>query len=98
MTDVCSPAGENLLTVKDALERIRASIHPVRGSERISLKRALHRVLAEALFAPADIPGFSNASMDGYACRCEKDRPFQRTLVGMSMAGHPYSKVLQPGE
>jgi len=98
MTDVCSPAGENLLSVKDALDRIRASILPVRGSERISLKRALHRVLAEALFAPADIPGFSNASMDGYACRCEKGQPFRRTLVGTSMAGHPYSKVLQPGE
>lgn len=98
MSDVCSPVSRQLLPVEDALHRISSSLEPVHGSEQITLKSALHRVLAEPLHAPADIPGFSNASMDGYACRCEKDQPFQRRLVGASLAGHPYRKDLRPGE
>jgi putative molybdopterin biosynthesis protein len=39
------------------------------GRERVPLDAALHRVLAETLTAPVDVPGFDRASVDGFAVR-----------------------------
>jgi putative molybdopterin biosynthesis protein len=39
------------------------------GSERVPLAQCLNRVLAEAVVAEVDVPGFDRASVDGFAVR-----------------------------
>ena len=39
--------------------------------EEVDIKTALHRVLAEGIVAPANLPGFNRSTMDGYAIRAE---------------------------
>ena len=55
-----------MIPVEDALERILSRIVTL-GLERVPLRRSLHRVLADEMIAPADIPPWANSSMDGYA-------------------------------
>jgi putative molybdopterin biosynthesis protein len=38
-------------------------------AEQVSLSRALHRVLTEAIVADVDVPGFDRANVDGFAVR-----------------------------
>lgn len=58
------------------------------ANERVSLIESLGRVLAEDVFAPISIPGFSQSSMDGYAFNfdsyCEAGK---LELVGEVAAG-----------
>jgi molybdopterin molybdotransferase len=56
------------VTVAEASERILAAAHPL-AVERVPLRDALGRVLAEAVLAPIDHPPWANSSMDGYAVR-----------------------------
>jgi len=56
------------VTVAQASERILAAAHPL-AAERVSLRDALGRVLAEDVRAPIDHPPWANSSMDGYAVR-----------------------------
>jgi putative molybdopterin biosynthesis protein len=39
------------------------------GAEQVPLSQALHRVLAEAVIAGVDVPGFDRANVDGFAVR-----------------------------
>src|SRR5512144_68819 len=39
------------------------------GAERVPLSQALNRVLAKAIVADVDVPGFDRASVDGFAVR-----------------------------
>lgn len=55
-----------LILVEDALERILAKIQPV-GSETVPLTASHHRILAEAISSPINVPPFANSAMDGYA-------------------------------
>jgi putative molybdopterin biosynthesis protein len=41
------------------------------GSERVPLSQALGRVLARAIVAEVDVPGFDRASVDGFALRAD---------------------------
>src|ERR1019366_6090968 len=57
----------HVVTTDEAWARI-AALEPVRD-EIIRVAAALGRVLAEDLVAPADLPHFHRANMDGYAVR-----------------------------
>ena len=41
------------------------------GTETVDLFRSTGRVLAQDVFADADMPPFDKSTMDGYACRRE---------------------------
>ncbi|NWG15616.1 MAG: molybdopterin molybdotransferase MoeA [Chloroflexi bacterium] len=58
----------DLWNVDVALDRILQGITPL-PAERISLPDSLDRVLAEGIYAQANLPPFANSSMDGYAVR-----------------------------
>ena len=64
------------------------------GAEEIDLKDALGRVLAEAMAAGADVPGFTRSNVDGFAVRaadtfgCGEENPFTLTLN---------AEILNPG-
>src|SRR5690242_6875115 len=57
------------------LDRARAmvdgALRPIERIERVALDAAHGRVLAREVIAPADVPPFSRAAMDGYAVRAE---------------------------
>ena len=74
-------------------------MEPLRDRERCALAAASDRILAEDLVATADVPGFDNAAMDGYAVRCGDCTSTQRMrVVGRALAGHPHVENLKVGE
>ena len=101
MIDLCSHESKPLLSVDIALERIKAAIHPVAGSEKVVLKNALGRVLSESVYSPINIPHDRNAAMDGYAFSSQDinhEQPFTLDLAGTSWAGRPFKGLLLPGQ
>jgi molybdopterin molybdotransferase len=55
-------------TVKEASDRILSGIRPL-SIERVALRDALGRVLADDVRSPIEHPPWDNSSMDGYAVR-----------------------------
>lgn len=84
---------DRLLSLDEARGRVVDIVHPL-PVEDVSVEDALGRVLAEDVEAVADVPGFRNSAMDGYALMAG---PAGRRLriVGESRAGSPAS--LAPG-
>jgi len=71
MTTFQTPrAGERMLPVEEAQERVLAEITTL-AAEDVALEEALGRVLREDVVAPADVPERDNSAMDGYAVRAE---------------------------
>jgi len=70
---------------------------PRLAGEPVPVGDALDRVLARDLHAAADVPGFANSAMDGFAVA---SGPAGRELViaGESRAGAPCAIVAAPGE
>ncbi|MGZ8222021.1 MAG: molybdopterin molybdotransferase MoeA [Methylobacter sp.] len=101
MIDACSLESKPLLSIDDALDRIKAAIYPVSGTEKLALDNALGRVLAEPVYSPINIPHDRNAAMDGYAF-AGRDRvdgqAFTLSLAGTSWAGRPFQGQLQAGQ
>src|SRR5664279_4281761 len=101
MIDLCSQESKPLLSIDAALERIKAAINPVEGSEKVVLKNALGRVLSESVYSPINIPHDRNAAMDGYAFSSwgsNHEQAFTLGLAGTSWAGHPFKGQLLPGQ
>lgn len=100
MMDFCSIDVKPMLTIDEALERIRSAVMPVDETEIINLKQALDRVSALPLYSPINLPSDRNAAMDGYAF-CSRDivdaLPFTLRMVGTSWAGRPFNGILTPG-
>jgi len=57
--------------VAEALETVREAVSGHDRTERVALGRADGRTLAERVVAPAPVPGYDRAAMDGYAVRAE---------------------------
>lgn len=86
-------AESNLLTVAQAQSHIQEFVIPVREVEKIAIRAALGRVLAEDITAPINVPPYINSAMDGYAIRASDlaaDQPVKFTLIGTALAGHPF--------
>ncbi|KGC40037.1 gephyrin-like molybdotransferase Glp [Burkholderia pseudomallei] len=64
--------------------------------ERVALRDALGRVLAEDVASPFDIPAYDNAAMDGYAfdgaalAAPAADGVLALAVAGRALAGHPF--------
>lgn len=101
MIDACSLEAKPLLSIDDALDRIKAAVHPLSDTEKLTLENALGRVLAEPVYSPINIPHDRNAAMDGYAFASRdrvEGRAFTFGLAGTSWAGRPFQGRLQPGQ
>ncbi len=84
-------AGDRLMPVAEAVELLFARAPCVEGVETIGLVEAEGRVLARALAAPIDLPGFDNSAVDGYAVRFCDLAPNGETILsveGRVAAGH----------
>lgn len=101
MTNSCSAKGTGLITLVQALQKINNLIIPITESERVILKNAKGRILADSIYSPINIPPTKNSAMDGYAFSStdiiHKQR-FSLILAGTSWAGKPYDKQLKSGE
>jgi molybdopterin molybdotransferase len=84
-----------MLTVKDAIGRLLASVGPRPASEQVPLLDALGRVLAADVHAGIDVPPAANSAMDGYAIRFrECSGPEQKIPLSQRVAaGHPPSPL-----
>jgi molybdopterin molybdotransferase len=69
LSDDCFAFGGKLLAVEQASELIADRVPPLDDIERVSLREALGRVLAEDLRARVALPPFFNSAVDGYAFR-----------------------------
>jgi len=52
----------------EALETVK-SFARTRGTEKVDLRNALRRILAEDVFSDISMPPFNKSAMDGFACR-----------------------------
>lgn len=95
--DCCSQPG--LLPVDQAISLMREAITPISATEKINLANALDRTLSEPLYSALNVPGHNNSAMDGYALRHQDlNTETPLTLIGHSLAGHPFKGVVQQGE
>lgn len=88
-----------MLPVAEAIKVVSANC-PRLQPEKISLKEALHRFLAEDIVADSDLPPFDRSQMDGYALRAMDTQTVSTSLrvVGESAAGRGWHKQLQAGQ
>ena len=90
----------NALPVAQVNEVIRQFVQPIKGHERVAVRAALGRVLAEDIISPINVPAHDNSAMDGYAVRGSdvKDGPATLTCVGTAFAGKEFGGKVAPGE
>jgi len=89
------------LQVAQAREIILGLVEPIHGSERMAVRKALGRILAEDVISTANVPGHDNSAMDGYAVRfadLEDDRDTPLRLAGTAYAGRIYEGRVEAGE
>jgi len=89
------------MPVEKAREHIRAFLSPVTAVERLNIRAALGRVLAEDVISPVNVPQHDNSAMDGYAVRfadLKADAETTLKVVGTSFAGKPFGGTAGPGQ
>lgn len=58
-----------VLSVEQYLAEVLALVRPLSESERVPVREASGRTLAEPVLARGDVPAFANSAMDGFAVR-----------------------------
>jgi molybdenum cofactor synthesis domain-containing protein len=97
------PFGETI-SLDEARAIITRSLRPIERIERVPLGGAHGRVLAEEIVAPADVPPFSRAAMDGYAVRAADTtgatpgQPVILTCIEKVFTGQMPSQAVGPGQ
>jgi molybdopterin molybdotransferase len=101
LSDDCFAHGGKLMTVAEALDRLRAMTVTVTETERKPLFAALGRILREDIVAQADVPPHPNSAVDGYAVFHDDLDPKAETRLligGRATAGHPLDRPAVRGE
>lgn len=101
-----APHDANALPVAAAQAAVRCWAEPVATVERVALRAALDRVLAEDIVSPIDVPAHDNAAMDGYAfagailaqAAAPDAAPLALEVAGNALAGHPFEHPLAAGQ
>lgn len=91
----------NALSVQRARQFLLETVEPVSGHERVFIRQALGRVLAEDVISPLDVPAHDNAAMDGWAVRhadVSAARETRLKVVGTAFAGRPFGGKLGANE
>ncbi|GJJ03948.1 hypothetical protein RugamoR64_44860 [Duganella rhizosphaerae] len=96
-------ADPGALPVAEAQRIICERVTPVAATERLALRDALDRVLADDIISPINVPAYDNSAMDGYALRGADlppagapDATFK--VIGIAYAGRPCVQAPQAGE
>jgi molybdopterin molybdotransferase len=88
------------LRVDRADAAIRACLAPISGTERLPVREALGRVLAQEIVPAINVPGHDNSAMDGFAVRSSdlRNEEFFLKQAGTAFAGKPFHGVVSAGE
>jgi molybdopterin molybdotransferase len=89
------------LHVERARELILELLSPVSGHERVFVRQALDRVVAEDVISPIDVPAHNNSAMDGWAVRFGDLAGSGETrlkIVGTAFAGRAFEGIVGAGE
>lgn len=95
--DHCNQPG--LRPYLDAKQEMLNQLDKVSKCELVGLEQLLNCILADDIHSPIDVPSFANSAMDGYALSASTlvaDTPL--TLIGASLAGHPFTGRVASGE
>ena len=81
------------LRVDKALEAIRACLSPIEDTEKVEVRNALGRVLAQEIVPDINVPAHDNSAMDGYALRSSdlEDSEVHLNEIGVALAGKPFA-------
>ena len=96
-----APGARKTLSVDEARRIILDTLSPVSGWEKVAVRAALGRVLAEDVVAPCNVPAHDNSAMDGYAVRAEDlsaDTESSLQVVGTAFAGRGFSGIVGKGQ
>jgi molybdopterin molybdotransferase len=89
------------MSVRDAQRIIGDFITPIQSFEKVALRSALDRVLAQDVISPINVPACDNSAMDGYALR-GADLPQEGSVtlevIGIVYAGRPTALSCGPGQ
>ena len=91
----------NALHVDKAREVIRSFLVPIREAERLPVRLALGRILAEDIVSTMNVPAHDNSAMDGYALRhadLAGDGPTTLKVIGTAFAGKAFGGAPVKGE
>ena len=91
----------NSMAVDKAREVIGRFLAPIATVERLHVRAALGRVLAEDVTSPLSVPAHDNSAMDGYAVRfadLKTDAKVTLKVIGTAFAGAPFAGAVKPGE
>jgi molybdopterin molybdotransferase len=91
----------NSLSVERARQLMLDTLSPVNGHERVFVRQALDRVLAEDVISPVDVPAHDNSAMDGWAVRhadLASDGETRLKNIGTAFAGRALEKKVGAGE
>jgi len=92
-----------LIEVEEARRLVLERVRPLEA-ERVPLREALGRVLAEEVTSAEPVPGFDNSAMDGFAVRAAdtagagEGAPVSLTIADESRAGRPAQASVGDGE
>jgi molybdopterin molybdotransferase len=100
VVDDCFLHDGDRLKHEEAVDLILERVLQVAGIESVPLAEASERVIAEDVVAPRDVPGFTNAAVDGYAFAHSSLGAGETRLkvVMRSAAGDEARGVLKRGE
>ncbi len=101
LSDDCFAFGGKLMTAQEAMDVLANRISIVVEPERVVLRAALGRYLAEDIASERAVPPHDNAAVDGYAVRfddLDPDKETTLTVSGRVAAGHPLGHDARPGE
>lgn len=101
LSDDCFATKDRLMTTAEALALLAERISPIGDTERLPLRRAVRRVLAENIVSDYDVPPQGNSAVDGYAFAFDDLEPNSDThlrVAGRAAAGHPARKKPGRGE
>jgi molybdopterin molybdotransferase len=96
----CYEGDPELLPVAEALRRIETLVTGISGNERVPLRDALGRILAEPIVSPMNVPGHTNSAVDGYALAgvdLPGDGSRRLQVLGTAWAGRPFDGEVTSG-
>ena len=89
------------LRVEEARQRILAAVTPITDHEKLALRSALGRILAQDIVSPLNVPAHTNSAMDGIAVT-SRDLPTKGTrileVIGTAYAGVPFKGECHAGQ
>lgn len=85
-----------MISLEEAIE-IAFSKAQIIGTETIDFMQSTGRILAQNIFADADMPPFNKSAMDGYACR-RTDLGKELSVLEIIPAGQTPTRKIGPGQ